>query len=147
MLRPQVTDTLVQSTALIFVPTNKQEYNQLVKLLDELTDTVCDDESHPLAKMMEVVGVLVENYENEHLPQPSADPIAVLRHFMKEYNLKQSDLPELGSQGVVSEILRGKRTLNLRQLKVLSRRFNVPVTVFIADEPAQSRQNLSRRAA
>ncbi len=147
MLQQQVTDVLIESTNFIFVPTTEQEYEQLVNLLDELVDVVRGDESHPLAKMMDVVGVLVENYENEHIPQPGADPIAVLRYFMKEYGLKQSDLPELGSQGVVSEILHGKRTLNLRQLKALSRRFNVPVTMFIADEPAQPPQNLSRRAA
>jgi HTH-type transcriptional regulator/antitoxin HigA len=45
--------------------------------------------------------------------------------------LKQKDLPELGSQGVVSEILSGKRELNLRQIKALSKRFNVPVSVFV----------------
>ncbi len=147
MLQSHVTDVLTQSANFIFVPTTEQEYEQLVNLLDELVDVVRGDESHPLAKMMDVVGVLVENYEDEHIPLPAAEPVAVLRHFMQEYNLRQTDLPELGSQGVVSEILHGKRTLNLRQVKALSRRFNVPVAVFIADEPAQSPQNSSRRAA
>lgn len=51
--------------------------------------------------------------------------------FMEEYELKQKDLPELGSQGIVSEILNGKRELNLRQVKALSERFKVPASVFI----------------
>jgi HTH-type transcriptional regulator/antitoxin HigA len=50
---------------------------------------------------------------------------------MEEHNLKQRDLVELGSQGVVSEILRGKRQLNTRQIRALSKRSNVSPAVFI----------------
>jgi HTH-type transcriptional regulator/antitoxin HigA len=75
--------------------------------------------------------VLIEDYEDEHIPEPEGDPISVLKYFMEEYELKQKDLPELGSQGIVSEILNGKRELNLRQVKALSERFKVPVSVFI----------------
>jgi HTH-type transcriptional regulator/antitoxin HigA len=46
-------------------------------------------------------------------------------------NLKQSDLPEIGSQGVISEILSGKRHFNVRQIKLLSKRFNVSPAVFM----------------
>ena len=131
MLQPQVTETLTQSTEFIFVPTNEAEYEQLVELLDEITDIVRDDEAHPLAKMMDVIGVLIEDYEDEHISEPEGDPISVLKHFMEEFDLKQTDLLELGSQGVVSEILSGKRDLNLRQVKALSERFKVPASVFI----------------
>jgi len=50
---------------------------------------------------------------------------------MIENSLAQSDLPEIGSQGVVSEILRWKRNLNVRQIKALSGRFHVPLGVFV----------------
>jgi HTH-type transcriptional regulator/antitoxin HigA len=50
---------------------------------------------------------------------------------MQEHSLKQSDLPEIGSQGVVSEILNGKRQLNTRQIKALAERFAVSPVVFI----------------
>lgn len=103
----------------------------MVELLDELTDIVRDDENHPLANLMDVVGVLIESYEDEHVPEPVSDPISVLKYFMEEYGLKQKDLAELGSQGVVSEILSGKRELNIRQIKALSERFKVPVSVFV----------------
>ena len=61
-------------------------------------------------------------------------PNETLRYLMGEHNLKQSDLPEIGSQGVVSEILKGKRTLNIRQIKELSTKFNVSPLVFIQDQ-------------
>ncbi len=131
MLQPQVIQNFEQTAKFLFVPTSEEEYNQLIGLLDELTDMVRDDESHPLANLMDVLGVLIETYENEHIPAPISDPISVLKHFMEEYDLKQKDLSELGSQGVVSEILNGKRALNLRQARALSERFHVPVSVFI----------------
>ena len=87
MLQPQVVETLEQSTKLIFSPTNEADYKQLVRLLDELTDIVRDDESHPLAKVMDVLGVLIETYEDEHLAEPEGDPISVLKHFMEENDL------------------------------------------------------------
>ena len=50
---------------------------------------------------------------------------------MEEHGLKQKDLSELGSQGVVSEILNRKRELNLRQVRALGERFQVSASVFI----------------
>jgi len=53
----------------IFVPRTEQQYEQLVELLDGLIDQVGEDETHPLASMMDVIGVLIENYEAEHVPK------------------------------------------------------------------------------
>jgi HTH-type transcriptional regulator/antitoxin HigA len=53
----------------VFVPHTEEEYRQLVALLDSLIDEVGEDESHPLASLMEIVGVLIENYEAEHVPE------------------------------------------------------------------------------
>ena len=50
---------------------------------------------------------------------------------MEEHDLTQSDLPDIGSQGVVSEILTGKRDLNVRQIARLSERFGVSPAVFM----------------
>jgi HTH-type transcriptional regulator/antitoxin HigA len=77
------------------------------------------------------LGTLVEDYENKYVPEPVGDPISSLKHFMEEHNLRQGDLPEIGSQGVVSEILNGKRALNVAQIKALSKRFNTSPAVFI----------------
>lgn len=51
------------------VPHNDREYRQLVKLLDRLIDEVGENEHHPLASMMEVLGVLIEKYEDEHVKE------------------------------------------------------------------------------
>lgn len=59
---PQVEPTLR-------VPHNEREYRQLVKLLDRLVDEVGENENHPLASLMEVLGVLIEKYEDENVAE------------------------------------------------------------------------------
>ena len=56
-------------TKTVFVPQTEQEYKRLVELLDTLIDRVGEDESHPLASMMDVIGVLIENYESEYVAE------------------------------------------------------------------------------
>ena len=59
---PQVEPTLR-------VPHNEREYRRLVKLLDRLIDEVGEDEDHPLASFMEVLGVLIEKYEDDNVAE------------------------------------------------------------------------------
>ena len=56
----------------VFVPHTEAEYNRIVALLDRLIDQVGDDENHPLASLMEVLSVLVERYETEHVSKSIA---------------------------------------------------------------------------
>jgi HTH-type transcriptional regulator/antitoxin HigA len=53
----------------VFVPHSEEEYQRLVALLDGLIDEVGEDEAHPLASLMEIVGVLIEKYEDESVPE------------------------------------------------------------------------------
>jgi len=57
----------------VFVPHTEAEYDRLVSLLDRLIDEVGEDESHPLASLMEIVGVLIEKYEEEDVSKLSAE--------------------------------------------------------------------------
>ena len=54
---------------IVYVPHTEEEYQKLVNLLDSLIDEVGEDETHPLASLMEIIGVLIEKYENEHIPE------------------------------------------------------------------------------
>jgi HTH-type transcriptional regulator/antitoxin HigA len=53
----------------VFVPHTEAEYQKLVTMLDRLIDEVGENESHPLASLMEIVGVLIEKYEDERVPE------------------------------------------------------------------------------
>jgi HTH-type transcriptional regulator / antitoxin HigA len=55
----------------VSVPHNEAEYQRLVEVLDTLIDQVGEDEEHPLASLMEVIGVLIEKYEDEYVPELS----------------------------------------------------------------------------
>jgi HTH-type transcriptional regulator / antitoxin HigA len=79
----------------------------------------------------ELLTVLIETYEEKHYPIRAASPMEVLAELMDANNLKQKDLaPMLGSESVVSEILRGKRELNKGHIQRLSKHFGVSPAVF-----------------
>lgn len=113
------------------VPHNEKDYNKLVAFLDRLIDEVGNNELHPLSSLMETLGSLIEIYEDHRIEAIEGNPVDVLKNLMEEHGLNQSDLYEIGTQGVVSEVLSGKRQLNLRQIKLLSKRFKVSPAVFV----------------
>lgn len=110
---------------------SEQEYDQAAARLNDLIDEVGTDESHPLYNLLDTLGTLIHAYEEQNETMPECSGAEILRFFMDEHNLVQSDLSEIGSQGVVSEILNGKRELNTRQIRLLAKRFNVSAAVFI----------------
>ncbi|CAI8935962.1 Antitoxin HigA [compost metagenome] len=112
-------------------PKNEDDYDTLVQALDELLEMTGVDESHPLMSLVDIIGDWIEEWDHKHHPMPQATGAEVLGYMMREHGLTQSDLPGVGPQSVVSEILSGKRQLNLRQIRWLAERFNVPVDVFI----------------
>lgn len=107
------------------------DYAALVEALDQVLDAGGADEQHPLALLADYLGDLVAAWEARDAMPPPATGLEWLRHLMGVHGLRQGDLPEIGSQGVVSEILSGKRTLNIRQIKALASRFGVPEQTFL----------------
>lgn len=110
---------------------NEAHYRRMVSVLEGLLAEAAGDESHPAMELVDVVGDLIEDYEAEHHPPIPTTGLQALKFLMEQHALKQDDLPEVGSQGVVSEILAGKREINLRQIRALSERFGVSPATFI----------------
>ncbi|MCU7648747.1 helix-turn-helix domain-containing protein [Pseudomonas piscis] len=111
-------------------PRTEADYDALALALDELLDIMGENEDHPLASLVDIIGDWIEAYDEEHRPIPTVSGVEVLRSLMREHGLTQSDLPGVGAQSVVSEVLSGKRQLNLRQVRWLSERFKVAMEVF-----------------
>ena len=107
------------------------DYSKAVMVLNLLLDAGAADELSPLADLANALGSLIGDYEDVSNPPGEIAPAMALRFLMEQHQLSQADLPEIGSQGVVSEILRGKRDLNVRQIKALAGRFHVPAAIFI----------------
>jgi HTH-type transcriptional regulator/antitoxin HigA len=109
---------------------NEREYDRAVKRLNELVDEIGDNGRHPLYGLLDTLGTVIHSYEETHYNMPKASGRQMLRFLMEEHGLTQSDLAEVGSQGVVSEIMAGKRDLNTRQISALAKRFGVSPAVF-----------------
>ena len=120
-----------QMSSILSVPHDQESYDHLVSILDSLIDEIGENENHQLSSLLEVVGNLIESFENAQEYIKDAGPISVLKELMGQHGLTQKDLIEVGSQGVVSEILSGKRELNVRQIRCLATRFSVSPAVFI----------------
>jgi HTH-type transcriptional regulator / antitoxin HigA len=110
---------------------NAKEYALLVEALDAAIDAGGADEKHPLARLVDYLGDLVAEYEAKDKMPAAATGAEALRYLIQRDSLRQIDLPELGSQGVVSELLSGRREFNARQAKALAERFGVSATLFL----------------
>ena len=110
---------------------NDREYEDAVAALNELLDAGAADEAHALAGLAGTLGRLIADFDSEHHVVPEPGGAETLRFLMEQHELRQADLPEVGSQGVVSEILSGRRDLNTRQIRALAKRFNVSPAAFL----------------
>ncbi len=110
---------------------NNAHYRKMVSLLEAMLAEAGEDEKSPAMALADIVGDLIEHYEAAHLSLPRASGPEALRFLMTQHGLRQGDLSDVGSQGVVSEILSGKRILNLRQVRALCERFSVGPETFV----------------
>ena len=122
-------ENLSKTVDLSPIRTEKQ-YKKMVHLADMLSDVISSSKKHSLLDLFELVSELIRTYEYEHFPVQDIKPEAVLAFLMEEHQIKQSDLPEVGNQSVISQILSGARQLNVRQINALAKRFKVPAGVF-----------------
>ncbi|WP_419420184.1 helix-turn-helix domain-containing protein [Legionella sp. D16C41] len=118
---------------IIHEPQNDDDYEKLARMLDQLLDIVGGDESHELIGLVDVISYMIARYDENHGEQPQkGSGVNALKFLMQQHGLDQSDLKnEIGSQGVVSEILNGKRQLNISHIKKLAERFHVTPATFI----------------
>jgi HTH-type transcriptional regulator / antitoxin HigA len=117
---------------------NAREYDAAVAQLNQLVDEVGDHPKDSRYRFIDTLSVLIAAYDDEHHKIPDVSGVDMLRFLMEQHGLTQGDLPEIGSQGVVSEILRGKRELNKRQIEVLSHRFHISPAAFFSEDEAEA---------
>ena len=110
---------------------DEAHYLRMVAMLEALLDEAAGDENHPAMGLVDIVGDLIEDFETERHPLPDVTGVSALKFLMVQHGIKQCELHEIGSQGVVSEILAGKRELNIRQVRALSERFCVSPATFV----------------
>ncbi len=108
----------------------EEEYERVLKIVEELTfKKNRTTEEKALHKLLVI---LVEAYETENYPIEKSAPHEILQHIMESSGTRQIDLVGIiGSSGVVSEVVNGKRAISKAQAKALSEYFKVSSSLFI----------------
>jgi HTH-type transcriptional regulator/antitoxin HigA len=97
----------------------------------------------PEAERLELLGVLLENYELQKFVRDKVDPIDAIAWRMSEFGLRQKDLAAaLGSESRASELLNRKRDLSVEQIRVLHRVLRIPAEVLI-EQPKKAAPRLA----
>jgi HTH-type transcriptional regulator / antitoxin HigA len=109
----------------------EEDYQQMVRLANSLSDQLNGNADNPLADLFAIVTDLVESWEIQHVTVPAAEPREVLRHLLETHGLKQKDLIGIASPTVVSDILAGRRAISKKVAKALAQRFHTDVSVFL----------------
>ncbi len=107
------------------------DYEEALSRINELMDATLDSKD---GDELDVLSVLVENYEAVHHPIDTPDPIQAIQFQMEQFGLKDKDLiPFIGQSGRVSEVLAYKRKLTLPMIRKLEAGLNIPTKCLIQD--------------
>jgi HTH-type transcriptional regulator/antitoxin HigA len=118
--------------ALPAVIRTEAENEQMLATIWELMKKGEENISAEELALLELMSVLVEQFEAEHHPLPDAPPHRILQHLVEARGLKQADLvPIFGGRGRVSEVVNGKRGISKAQAKALAEFFHVSADLFL----------------
>jgi HTH-type transcriptional regulator/antitoxin HigA len=107
----------------------EENYIQALKRLDEIFDAKKGTEE---GDELELLGLLIEQYENEHFPIDLPDPIEAIKFRMEQLGYNQNDLAKIiGFKSRASEILNKKRKLSLEMIRLIHTSLNIPTDVLI----------------
>ena len=107
----------------------EQDYNQVLERLEDIFDAEPNTKE---GDELEILGILIEKYENEKFPIELPDPIEAIKFRMEQLNYSQNDLAEvIGLKSRASEILNKKRKLSLEMIRKLSEKLHIPSEVLI----------------
>ncbi|HMS43036.1 MAG TPA: hypothetical protein PKE69_22600 [Pyrinomonadaceae bacterium] len=111
---------------------SEEEYEIMLANIDELMNIKEENLLPEEERLLETLAILVEAYEDKYYPMPEVEPNEVLKFFMEDRELKQTDLLHIfGSSGITSEVVNGKRSISKAQAKKLAEFFKVSVELFI----------------
>ena len=107
----------------------ENDYQQSLKRLELIFDA---EFGSPEGDELEILGMLIEKYENEHYPIPLPDPIEAIKFRMEELGYKQGDLATIvGLKSRASEILNKKRKLTLEMIRKINEHLKIPIEVLV----------------
>ncbi|WPR74112.1 helix-turn-helix domain-containing protein [Algoriphagus sp. NG3] len=109
----------------------EEDYENALARLELIFDSKKDTQE---GDELEILAILIENYEEEHYPIDLPDPIEAIKFRMEQMGMKQKDLAKVvGLKSRVSEILNKKRKLTLDMIRKLNTELNIPTEVLIKE--------------
>lgn len=103
----------------------KQALNRLETIFDATQGTKEGDE-------LELLSLLINNYENTHFEIEKPDPIEAIKFRMEQLNYKPKDLANIiGFRSRVTEILNKKRKLSLEMIRKINKQLHIPTDVLV----------------
>ena len=107
----------------------EQDYNEALERLEVLFDAIKGSQE---SDELELLGILIDQYENEHFPIGLPDPVEAIKFRMEQLGYNQNDLADIiGLKSRASEVLNRKRKLSLEMIRQLHERLNIPTDVLI----------------
>lgn len=107
------------------------EYCRLLRAAETLMDKPEEQITEEEGRLLELLAMVIEEYEDRVHPLPNTKPHKMLAHLLQERRMKPSDLLAVLPKSRISEILNGKRGISKSQAKQLAELFRVPVEVFL----------------
>jgi len=108
------------------------EYDRLVSEVGRLMERGEGNLSREETSLLEMLSILIEEYDRKHYPIAPAQPHKMLTFLLEQRGLEPHDLwPVLGSKSRVSEILCGKRAISKAQARKLAAFFHLPIDLLI----------------
>ena len=117
--------------ALPVVIRSQGEYRRLMKFAEELIERPEEDLTAEEGRLLELLSMLLEEYEDRVHPLPKTDPGKMLAHLLNERGMKPADLAAVLPKSRLSEVVAGKRGISKDQAKGLAEFFRVPVELFL----------------
>ncbi len=109
---------------------NERDYRKYLSRVEGLLDQ--KNRSTAESRYLELLAILIERYEEERDPIEAPAPLEALKELMAANGMSQSDLAKLlGSSGITSEVLSGKRSLSKTHIKKLAQAFGVSTDLFV----------------
>ena len=114
----------------------EKDYELALEKIDILLNA---DETSENLEQLEILSILVEDYENKHYKIEAPDPIAAIKFRMEQLGLSRKDLEEsIGSRGRIAEVLSRKRNLTLPMIRKLHKNLGIPTDILINETRKKS---------
>ena len=129
----QISQSWHQIAPLLIPISSEEECNRREEQIRKLIKLNEDKKDAQISYLIQCMALTIEDYEKKEWTLEKPTAIEVLKYLMTEHGLNECDLPEIGDQKLVSDLLTGKRELNLTTIKILAKRFGVSTKTFLIE--------------